>query len=276
MDARFERRGRIGRGGMGEVVAAYDRQRRREVALKLARRDHAGARAAQCAAGLRREAELLRRLSHPRIIAVHDYLPLSEGDALVLDYFPGVAAYLARGDLRRSCAVVIQVCDALAYMHGRGVVHLDLKPENILVSARGEVRVIDFGIAQAPGPVLPLVEGAGSPLGTPRVMSPEQLDGDHVDERSDLYSLGVFLYEALAGASPPAPPAEYLPLSEVAWSLPLELTMIVDQLLCPDPAARPASAAEVAARLRAAFAAGSPASSGATGIRASRSSESAI
>ncbi len=199
----------LGAGGMGEVYRARDTRLEREVALKVlpaATRTDADARAR-----FRREALALSRLNHPNIETVYDFGEDAGVDYLVLEFVPGetLGARLVRGRVpeREATDLGAQVAEALAEAHERGVLHRDLKPANIMVTPKGRVKVLDFGLAklaQAPGEITPTmaVTMVGTTTGTLAYMAPEQLLGETVDARADLYALGVVLYEMVAGKRP--------------------------------------------------------------------------
>lgn len=203
---------RLGIGGMGVVWLAADASSvpDRLVALKFA---HIAAQRPDLRARLARERELLAALEHPNIARLYD-AGVSDDDRpyLVLEYVDGVpidAHCAAHGlGLARRLALFVQVADALGHAHQRRIVHRDLKPSNVLVTAEGEVRLLDFGVAKLLGdeqvPLdLQLTRTSGRPL-TPEYASPEQISGADVGFPSDVYSLGVMLYELSTGARPHA------------------------------------------------------------------------
>ncbi|MBL9149833.1 MAG: protein kinase [Phycisphaerae bacterium] len=208
----------LGEGGMGVVYLAMQDQPRREVALKLLR---PGVHSRAGLTRFRREIELLGRMRHPNIAQVFDAgtAPLAWADGSRSQPLPWIALEYVRGASiaefarRRGLAtaervdVFLKVCDAVQYAHGQGVIHRDLKPSNILVDERGEPKVLDFGIARS------LEDAAsreretaatqtGQVVGTLPYMSPEQVSGNDVDVRTDVYALGVVLFELLAGRLP--------------------------------------------------------------------------
>lgn len=247
---------RLGRGGMAEVYLARDLAVPRPVAVKRARGD-----GRSCA--IAREARITARMDHRGVVRVHDAVA-DEGRAhLVLQYLDGPT--LARAARERAAPIELAqvargLAEALAHVHARGVLHLDLKAENVVLAGGAPV-LVDFGIAAcADEPELPLRSDAL--VGTPRAMAPEQVLGEGVDERSDLFALGALLYELATGRAPfaagdsaatlqrvlelvPAPVAWYAP------ALPPRLAEVIDHLLEKDPMLRPQSAREVAARLAA-------------------------
>jgi serine/threonine protein kinase len=199
---------RLGVGGMGVVWLAESSERL--VALKFA---HIAAQRPDLRARLGRERDLLAALEHPNIARLHD-AGVTEDDRpyLVLEYVQGVPIdeYCAcqQLGLARRLALFVQVVDAVAHAHQRRIVHRDLKPSNVLVTAPGEVRLLDFGVAKLlgdeQGPLeLQLTRNSGRPL-TPEYASPEQLSGADVGFPSDVYALGIMLYELAAGVRPHA------------------------------------------------------------------------
>ena len=206
--ARYRVVERLGSGGMGAVYRAWDERLQRDVALKVLSpevllRPDARDR-------LREEARLLSQLDHPAIATVYDFDRHEQVEFLVMELVRGqtLAQRVAGGPLPEAEVVdiAIQVCAALELAHERGIIHRDLKPANVMVTARGRVKVLDFGLATC---CLEddrnLSEAVTRPLsleGTLAYMSPEQLLGRPVDERADVFSLGAVLYELLAGEPP--------------------------------------------------------------------------
>ncbi len=203
---RYEVLAELGRGAMGLVYRARDPQLDRVVAIKTVRRD-LGLPPEEYAEFKQRfyqEANAAGRLSHPNLVAVHDVVELDGVPYMVMEYVDGrtLAEVIAsEGPLppQRAVALVVQVCRALDYAHARGVVHRDIKPGNVLVDRHDVAKVSDFGIARLPGSQ---VTRTGVLLGTPAYMAPELLGGRSPDGRSDLFSVGVALYETLTGVNP--------------------------------------------------------------------------
>lgn len=200
---RYRLLGEIGKGGMGTVYLAYDKRLQRQVALKTARLPQHQQR-------IVREAQLAAQLEHPHICHVHD---ISERGGIVfisMAYIEGssLAACLRRGDfadIGRSLVLVQKVARALDYAHRRGVIHRDLKPSNIIIDVYGEPRVLDFGLARSLHEVSQQeLTATGELLGTYCYMSPEQLEGhrDQLGPATDIYSLGVILYQLLTDTLP--------------------------------------------------------------------------
>jgi non-specific serine/threonine protein kinase/serine/threonine-protein kinase len=209
---RYEVRGVIASGGMGTVYEAAQDHPHRLVALKVLRH---GAASPQALKRFRHEAEILGRLRHPNIAQIHDAGTFDEGQgaqpffAMELVKGEALIAYAdARGlDTRRRLELFVKVCEAVRFAHQKGVIHRDLKPDNILVDDFGEPKILDFGVARATDADIQtttLRTDIGQLIGTVPYMSPEQVGGDpaELDTRSDVYSLGVVLYELLSGRLP--------------------------------------------------------------------------
>jgi len=200
IDGRYRLLRRIGSGGMADVWLAEDPHLQRRVALKILHRRFAQDR--EFVERFRREAEAAASLSHPNIVAVYDRgdiegtyyiaMQLLEGRSLKELIDQGLAP-------EQSAGLIRQVLEAAGFAHRNGVVHRDLKPQNVIVDDAGKATVTDFGIARAGASE---ITQAGSVMGTPHYLSPEQAQGQAVTAVSDLYSIGVILYEALAGRVP--------------------------------------------------------------------------
>ena len=252
----------LGRGGMGVVYLAHDVKLDREVAIKVLPPLLAGS--ADVRERFLREARTAARLSHPNIVAIHRADELDSRVFFVMGYIAGesLAERLRRtGPLPPADVVPIirDVALALAYAHERGIVHRDIKPENILLDAgTGRAMVTDFGIARV-AEAAPLTM-TGQVLGSVHYMSPEQVSGDRLDGRSDLYSLGVVAFQALSGRLPfdnesasavivahvtkAAPP-----LLSVAPRVPVALASVIDACLAKSPDARYATGTALARAL---------------------------
>lgn len=199
---RYELGERVGGGGMAEVFRAHDSRLSRDVAIKILHPQYAHDDA--FVERFRREARSAASLHDPRVVEVFDAGSDGEIHFLVMEY---VAGGTLKDGLRvegrypetEALDIAAQIAEALEAAHGRGLVHRDLKPQNVLFDAAGKVKVADFGIAKAVGDQL---TQTSSVLGSPHYFSPEQAHGRVVDERSDLYSLGVVLYELLTGRPP--------------------------------------------------------------------------
>ncbi|WP_394833805.1 serine/threonine protein kinase [Pendulispora rubella] len=209
----------LGVGAVSTVYKAAQPSLDRTVAIKALKPTISPA--SPFAAHLEREARLLGELGHPNIVLCHDFVKTSEKMYLVLEYIEGfsLAELISRAGKGRVALETVahigaEIARGLAHAHERGIVHRDIKPSNVLLSKRGDVKIVDFGIAQRerlPTADEPLARMGGlSPsrpdeneaFGTPAYMSPEQVLGEFVDARSDVFSLGVVLYEMLTGTRP--------------------------------------------------------------------------
>lgn len=255
----------IGSGGMGKVYLSHETPANRYVAVKILHPSYfLDARTVE---RFLQEAKVCLQLRHPNTTAVFDFGSSGEGlHFMVMELLKGRSLFdildqYKRIELQWAIKIVTQMCDSLAEAHGLGIVHRDLKPENVFVEPRpghpAFVKVLDFGIAKemseadSSGMTEP-----GEVFGTPTYMSPEQAGGKPCDARSDIYALGVMLYEMLVGT----PPFEGPPLTvlmshvhsepppfpdDVAATIPVEVQTLVLKLLSKEPADRPASTKEV-------------------------------
>jgi serine/threonine protein kinase len=204
LDNRYDVGRPLGSGGMGEVFLARDRVLGRDVALKVLRTQYAGD--SEFAERFKREARSAASLSHPNIVQVYDRGETEDGSSYIaMEYVPGGTLkekIVGDGPLgaREAAALGAQVAEALGAAHERGMVHRDIKPQNVLLTDRGDAKVADFGIARAGSSVT--ISRTGSVMGTAGYMSPEQALGEPATPKSDLYSLGVVLFEALTGELP--------------------------------------------------------------------------
>jgi serine/threonine protein kinase/Flp pilus assembly protein TadD len=201
----------LGEGGMGEVYRATDSKLGREVAIKVLPREfvHDPSRLSR----FRREAQLLASLNHPNIATIHGLEESAGSYYLVMELVPGqtLAERLAAGALtvEEALRICIQITDALGAAHQKGITHRDVKPANIKVTPEGRVKVLDFGLAKAEresqhaeAETLTEMTQAGMILGTPSYMSPEQVRGEPVDKRVDIWAFGCVLFELLMGRRP--------------------------------------------------------------------------
>jgi eukaryotic-like serine/threonine-protein kinase len=265
---RYAVKNKLGEGGLGTVYEAWDPLLSRSVAVKTLQFDLMPAQRAALDSLFLNEARAVAGLSHPHIVTIHDAGLSAHGVYIAMERLEG-------RDLRQAIAggwrptpsqaaqLVRRVADALAYAHARGVVHCDIKPANIFLTRRDRPTVLDFGIARvahgAQGAAVPALEGLVA--GSPHYLAPEQLEGGRIDARTDVYALGVVLYELLAGRKAfdgdsleqiinavlyanPAPANEINPL------VPPGLAGVAMQAMTRDPAQRYASATALAQALR--------------------------
>ncbi len=260
---RYKILGEIGRGAMGIVYEAKDPALDRSVALKtIILSDDAEGRE-DYHKRFFLEAKAAGKLTHPHIVTVHDFGEQGDLAYMAMELLEGteLRARMLKGMIGTAEAVDIaaQVAEGLGYAHERGVVHRDIKPSNIMLLARGQVKITDFGIARMRAS--DMKTSTGVVLGTPRYMSPEQVGGSPVDHRSDIFSLGIVLYEMLTRASlfggndtpqilhnvvthePVAP-------SRINREVPPLLDFVVARALKKDPAVRYQDTYELAADLR--------------------------
>ena len=259
LDNRYDVGRTLGSGGMGEVFLARDRVLGRDVALKVLRTQYAGD--SEFAERFKREARSAASLSHPNIVQVYDRGETEDGSSYIaMEYVPGGTLkekIVGDGPLgaREAAALGAQVAEALGAAHGRGMVHRDIKPQNVLLTDRGAAKVADFGIARAGSSVT--ISRTGSVMGTAGYMSPEQALGEPATPKSDLYSLGVVLFEALTGElpytadNPIALSMKHVngpvhPPREIDPTIPEGMNALVTRLMAKNPEDRYASADELA------------------------------
>ena len=259
-DGRYRILRKLGSGGMANVYLAEDQELGRRVAIKILNDRHAGD--DQFVERFRREAKNAASLSHPNIVSIYDRGEAEGTYYIAMEYLDGRSLkelIVARGPAPVHVAIdyARQILAAIRFAHRHGIVHRDIKPHNVLVDAEGRLKVTDFGIARAGASQM---TEAGSIIGTAQYLSPEQAKGAPVDQTSDLYSVGVVLYELLTGvvpfsgdtpveiamkhlSSPPEPP------SAKRADIPRELDLVVMRALAKDPADRYQSAEEMDADL---------------------------
>src|SRR6266851_5598958 len=191
----------LGRGGMGEVYRADDLVLGQQVALKFL--PAPVARSPSAVERFRNEVRLARRVSHPNVCRVYDLGEAGGELFLSMEYVDGedlgsLMRRIGRVHIDKALEIARKLCAGLAAVHQKGVLHRDLKPSNVMLDARGQVLLTDFGLAG----IADQTEGAEVRNGTPAYMSPEQLSGMEVSVKSDLYSLGLIIYEILTGKRP--------------------------------------------------------------------------
>jgi serine/threonine-protein kinase len=202
---KYEIVGELGKGGMGVVYKAHDPVIRRDVALKVIRkRDLDPQDAEHVLERFKREAQAAGNLSHPNIVAIYEYGEDEENAFIAMECVVGrsLREHLVAGyhpELKVFPEILVQLLEGLEFSHSRGVIHRDIKPGNVLISEMGVAKISDFGIARLEASHLTMM---GEVLGTPYYMAPEQFDGHAADERSDVYSAAVIVYEVLTGRRP--------------------------------------------------------------------------
>ena len=253
IDGRYKVVSRLGSGGMAEVFLAEDEQLSRKVALKLLHGRFAAD--PDFVERFRREAQAAAGLQHPNVVSVYDRGKYEDTYYIAMEYLPGRSLkQLIRDEAPleplRAIDITMQILKAARFAHRRGVIHRDLKPHNVIVDDSDQAKVTDFGIARAGASDM---TETGSIMGTAQYLSPEQAQGLPVSEGSDLYSIGVVLYEMLTGRVPfdadaavtialkhvseaPVPPSRLNPL------VPPELEQVVLWVLNKNPTDRPADA----------------------------------
>ena len=254
---RYEILSLLGRGGMGVVYRARDKETGDTVALKVLQQDIASDR--EAIERFKSELLLARKVTHPNVCRVHELLRLGDVSAISMEYVEdeSLRSLLKRVEglsVRHGLKIAKQICAGLSAAHAQGVVHRDLKPENILIARDGTIKVMDFGIARS------LDAGThttGHIIGTPAYMSPEQAEGKTADHRSDIYSLGLVLCELFTGKHPftdrsgGGSPYKRAPIesNEIDPELPAALREAIIQCIAVSPERRFQNVADVDARL---------------------------
>ena len=248
---------KVGEGGMGTVYRGYDTTLERDVAVKMLTGSRLGTEGRN---RLLQEAKAIAQLSHPNIITVYDAGECRKSPFIVMEYVQGVNLYdQPPREIQEIVAIMQQVCAALAHAHGHGIIHRDLKPENVILSADGTAKLMDFGLARS---ISSRLTSQGTIMGTVFYLAPEQAQGRTIDQRSDLYSFGVMLYELLTGELPFTADdplavisqhihAPLVPPRAKNGQISPALESLILEMLNKDPKDRPASAMEVLQRLSA-------------------------
>jgi serine/threonine-protein kinase len=251
LNNRYQLLEQLGAGGMSDVFRARDLMLERSVAIKVLHENYSDDQAFQ--ERFRQEARAAANLSHPNIVTVHDF-GLDHGQLfIVMEHLPGkdlktLLRQRGRYSVEEAIPLMVQACAGIGYAHRAGLVHCDIKPHNMIVTPDSRLKVTDFGIARALSTILP-DERADVVWGSPQYFSPEQAVGEAPSPASDVYSLGVVLYEVLTGAlpfiaptseelarlhleTPPIPPSEYVP------DIPSALEQIILKVLSKESSAR--------------------------------------
>lgn len=203
LEGRYQVLKELGRGGMGIVFQAYDKELKEQVAIKIL--SPLLSNDADALERLKREVSAARRITHSNVIRIHDIAEVNGLHYVSMEFFGGtnLKEYIKQHghlSIMEAFNIASQVCDGLQAAHAQGVIHRDLKSQNIIIGATNQIKIIDFGLAytqQMQG-----MTATGLIMGTPEYMAPEQVSGKKVDERADVYSLGIILYELFTGRVP--------------------------------------------------------------------------
>src|SRR5882762_429110 len=263
---------KLGAGGMGEVYLALDTKLDRKVAIKVLQPESLAEE--NLKKRLIREAQAAAKLDHPNICHVYEVNEADSFTFIVMQYIEGetLGEKMLRQPLELSTALAMveQAAEALAEAHAHGILHRDVKPQNIMITPRGQVKILDFGLAKQmsssdsvdfEAPTATLLSTPGNIIGTMPYMSPEQLQGEPLDARSDIFSLGVTFYEMLAGKHPFQDKSAAVTLSRIILGDPIpteqfhaqvspELQAVLSKMLCKDKAARYQNAQDFLTDLR--------------------------
>ena len=261
---RYKVLSRIGSGGFSTVFLVEDTKISDSVIIKIL--SHHLSLDENSMARFVQELKLARKISHPNVIRIHDLLELGRERGISMEYFPGQDLGQLLDEARtlppvRAVPILVQVCDGLAAAHTEKIIHRDIKPANILVGGDDRVKIVDFGLAAATREAENRLTRTGHLVGTPHYMAPEVIRGEEIDERSDLYSLGIMMYEIFAGNLPydGDNPMNVLfrhldgdapPLADLC-EVPADLGALVMSTMAVDRTDRPDTAAALAAALRA-------------------------
>jgi tRNA A-37 threonylcarbamoyl transferase component Bud32 len=274
LNNRYQVTALVGEGAMGEVYRATDTQTGQEVAVKVITQKLALD--AEMLARFRREGEALRHLRHANIVAYVDMFPHGKQQVIVMEYVPGgsLAHLIQRGPLPvdQAVRVALELSDALAQAHHLNIIHRDIKPDNVLMAEDGRPKLTDFGVARLVSGTAKLT-GTGMQMGTPYYMSPEAWEGRELNEQTDIWSLGVVLFEMLVGKVPFSGDTLVTVMNRVLTSSPPDirqlradappsLVRIIQRMLTRDRSERYASMREVALDLERAAKGGSKSAEG--------------
>ncbi len=274
---RYQICNKLGEGAMAEVYRAHDPKMGRDLAVKILNEKMSAD--DKFRERFQREARAAGILSHPNIVTMFDVGEVEDRPFIAMELIEGIPLdeYMRSGKkltLQQILQVGIQLADALDYAHSKGIIHRDIKPSNVIIDPhKNVIKIADFGIARIEDPDLPRHTQTTEVLGTPQYMSPEQVMGQKIDGRTDLFSTGVLLYQLLSGQKPfkaetlgtllfRIATEEPVPLKSLAPYLPLQVLQLIDQLLKKDPAKRFRSGHELAEALRAVDTSNLPAAPG--------------
>ena len=256
INERYEILAELGQGGMGTVYRASDSTLKRDVAVKVLSNFKIGT---DGRARLLHEAQAVAKLNHPNIVTVYDAGEIDEIPYIVMELVEGVSLHEKPPEsLEQTVEITQQLCSALEHAHEADIIHRDLKPENVVLDGKGQAKLMDFGLARS---VSSRLTSEGTIVGTVFYMAPEQAMGKELDERADLYALGVMLYEFTTGMLPyeDSDPiaiisqhihAPLVPPRAKNEDLPPLLNDLIVNLLSKDRDDRPASATEVLKSLK--------------------------
>ena len=258
---KFELVRELGRGATGTVYLAYQQNLKRELAIKILMPDFSGD--DDFVVRFQREGSIAASLHHPNIVQLIDASVFEDQYYITMEYIPGpnlreILKQRERLDWRKSVDIACQILRALDHAHSKGIIHRDVKPANILVGENNRAVLTDFSVAHMKA--ASRLTTTGALLGTPEYMAPEQFEGAAVDTRSDIYAIGIILYELVTGVNPfrakTIPEVLKLQLFCIPKNpevlnpeLPLEVAQIIKGILCKDPNGRPGNAADLARRL---------------------------
>jgi serine/threonine-protein kinase len=259
IEGRYKFIQKIGKGAFGTVVLVEDTVVEERLILKFLNPNVASDE--EMMKRFVHELRYSRKITHKNVIRIYDFLYISGGYAISMEYFPShtLATEIANEKPMRpkkAVSYALDICTGMQIAHQQGIIHRDLKPANILIDDSGLLKIVDFGVAAAAKSGDTQLTKTGYVIGSPKYMAPEQILGKKVDERADIYSLGVILYEMLAG-TPPYSRGDHMavmyqhvqgkaaPLTEINPSVPAELATIVGKTMMVDKAKRFASMDEL-------------------------------
>ena len=252
----------LGRGGMGRVYKAYDRKLKRPVALKvIINRENLIDQSLfeELLKRFQREAQNTAQLSHPNIVNLYEFYDERDGEFfMTMEYIAGATVMQLlqekkRLAIRDAMPIIKRACEALEYAHKKEMIHRDIKPSNLMLNAEAMVKVVDFGIAKILSSQESPFTETGFRIGTPDYMSPEQLNLEELDGRTDIFSLGLVFYQMLAGELPPKEIRRGKPvpkLNAMDRSIPVRIDAMVAKMLAPDREQRYQNAGEIIEELK--------------------------